>query len=117
MREVGAIVRSKSERPVGGPAARAWGIEGLWPGNQSRYSSPRAGLEAGRTAALASSRTMHRSKHPITIRMAPKTKLTPDHIVILLGLGAGVDRTGGTFREVLWRARSQYLCTSIAWGV
>jgi hypothetical protein len=89
---------------VGGPAARAWGIEGLWPRNQFRQSSPRAELEAGRSAALASSRTMHRSKHPITIRMAPKTELTPDHDVILPRVSVVVDGTGGTFGEVLRRA-------------
>jgi len=57
---------------------------------------------------------MHRSKHPITIRMAPKTELTPDHNVILPGIGAAVDRTGGTFREVLRWSRIQYLRTSTA---
>jgi hypothetical protein len=54
---------------------------------------------------------MHRSKHPITIRMAPKTELTPDHNVILPGVVVAVDGTGGTFGEVLRRARFQYRCT------
>src|SRR5579859_4608341 len=60
---------------------------------------------------------MHRSKHPITIRMAPKTELTPDHDVILPGAVVAVDRTGGTFGEVLRWPRIRYRCTSTAVGV
>src|SRR6202035_4840159 len=58
---------------------------------------------AGRSAALASSRTMHRSRHPITIRMAPKAELTSDHFVILPKACALVDRPPVSFLPVLYR--------------
>jgi hypothetical protein len=56
---------------------------------------------------------MHRSKHPITIRMAPIAELTPDHSYILPGMGVWVDRTGGTFGEVLGGEQFQYRRTPV----
>jgi hypothetical protein len=44
---------------------------------------------------------MHRSRHPITIRMAPKAELTSDHFVILPKVGVGVDRPAVSFLPVL----------------
>jgi len=44
---------------------------------------------------------MHRSRHPITIRMAPKAELTSDHFVILPNVGGGVDRPAVSFLPVL----------------
>ena len=60
----GAVVGEpqKSERPVGVPAALAWGMEGLLSVAQSFFGG------AGRSTALASSRTTHRSKIVMIIR-------------------------------------------------
>jgi hypothetical protein len=44
---------------------------------------------------------MHRSRHPITIRMAPKAELTSDHFVILPKAGRTVDRPPVSFLAVL----------------
>jgi hypothetical protein len=44
---------------------------------------------------------MHRSRHPITIRMAPKAELTSDHFVILPCGVASVDRSLVTILAVL----------------
>jgi hypothetical protein len=59
-------VSTKNERPVGGPAARAWGMEG------TVIRSPLG--SSGRSAALASSRTTHRSKrsHPLNYSRKPE---------------------------------------------
>jgi hypothetical protein len=64
----------KSERPVGVPAALAWGMEGLHSEDQS-FSGV-----VGRSAALASSRTTHRSKiamiiHSTTPEAEPNSRL------------------------------------------
>ena len=40
---------------------------------------------------------MHRSRHPITIRMAPKAELTSDHFVILPKARVVVDSPRGSF--------------------
>lgn len=44
---------------------------------------------------------MHRSRHPITIRMAPKAELTSDHFVILPEACGAVDRPPVSFLTVL----------------
>jgi hypothetical protein len=65
---------------VGVPAALAWGMEGLHSEDQSFLGV------AGRSTALASSRTTHRSKIAITIfPPLPKPNRTPDHFVDSVG--------------------------------
>ena len=64
----------KSERPVGVPAARAWGMEGLLSEDQS-FSGV-----AGCSTALASRRTTHRSKIVRIIPPLPIPNRTPDHV-------------------------------------
>ena len=60
----------KSERPVGVPAALAWGMEGL-------HSEAQSFSEwAGCSTALASRRTTHRSKIAMIIPPTPETGLT-----------------------------------------
>jgi hypothetical protein len=54
---------------------------------------------------------MHRSRHPITIRMAPKAELTSDHLMILPKAGVVVDRTPVSFRAVL-RGQAQHRISS-----
>jgi hypothetical protein len=49
---------------------------------------------------------MHRSRHPITIRMAPKAELTSDHFVILPKAGVTADRPPVSFLAVLLGMRS-----------
>jgi hypothetical protein len=95
----------KGERPTGGSAARAWGMGGYVARSQSGSLS-RVGQAVGCSAALASSRTTHRSRHPITIRMAPRVELTSDHLVILPGASREVDSPGGSNPPVLKRRRS-----------
>jgi hypothetical protein len=63
---------------VGVPAALAWGMEGLHSEDQSFLGV------AGRSAALASSRTTHRSKIARIILIATrKPNRTPDYLFIL----------------------------------
>jgi hypothetical protein len=64
----------KSERPVGVPAALAWGMEGLTSAVQSFFEV------AGCSAALASSRTTHRSKIVMIIPPLRKPNRTSDNV-------------------------------------
>jgi hypothetical protein len=63
------FVPKKSERPLGGAAARAWGMEGTVTLSQLGSS--------GRSAALASSRTTHRSRHVTTSEVLQKSNQLP----------------------------------------
>src|SRR5208337_1038689 len=62
----------KNERPVGVPAALAWGMEGM---DLKLGSSPYRSGGVGRSTALASSRTTHRIKIPTIIPPAPGAEL------------------------------------------
>jgi hypothetical protein len=81
----------KNERPVGGPAARAWGMEGR---NLELIRS------SGRSVALASNRTTYRSNQAQTFLLR-KPRPTPDYSSILLSTPSHVDRTTGSFSSVL----------------
>ena len=61
----------KSERPVGAPAALAWGMEGMT--GSLVHLSLSGGI--GRSTALASSRTTHRNK--ITTIIPPASRVEP----------------------------------------
>jgi hypothetical protein len=67
--DVRSLESQKNKRPVGGPAARAWGMEGTV--IRSPFGS------SGRSAALASSRTTHRSKRsqPLNYSRKPEPLL------------------------------------------
>lgn len=67
----------KSERPVGVPAALAWGMEGT---DLKLGSSPYCSGGVGRSTALASSRTTHRIKTLRSFHPLQEPNLTPDHI-------------------------------------
>ena len=99
---VGKPGRTYIKRAAGGGTGRSGvGTGGYVVRSQSGSSSPRARRGVGRSAALASSRTMHRSRHPITIRMAPKAELTSDHLMIVPNARVRVDRSPVSFITVL----------------
>jgi hypothetical protein len=64
----------KSERPVGVPAALAWGMEGLQ--SEAQFSSRRDGC----SAALASTGTTPRSKIVTIVSARPEENLTSDNV-------------------------------------
>ena len=70
----------KKERPVGAPAALAWGME--WHVSEGQFVS-RSFRGVGPSTALASSRTTHRSKIVTIISPPPEANLTPDNKAIV----------------------------------
>jgi len=80
---------------VGVPAALAWGMEGLHSEDQS-FSGV-----AGRSTALASSRTTHRSKIAMTIPPLRKPNRTPDNKVIVPEARKAVTSQEGSIGGVL----------------
>jgi len=85
---------SKSERPVGVPAALAWGMEGL---PSEARSNPKW---AGCSAALASSQATRRSKIARSFRPLRKLNRTFDNVMIASAAGLGT-RLVGSFVGVL----------------
>src|SRR5712664_597708 len=82
----------KNERPLGGAAARAWGMEGT--AIRSQFG------RSGRSAALASSRTTHRSKQVTTVVPPQKTLTTSHYVPSLHPTGSAVDSSPGSFLPV-----------------
>jgi hypothetical protein len=80
---------------VGVPAALAWGMEGLHSEDQS-FSEV-----AGCPAALASSRTTHRSKIVMIIQPLQMPNRAPDYFVIVPRGSVRVTRLVGSFGGVL----------------
>jgi hypothetical protein len=82
----------KSERPVGGPAARAW--------DGGYVIRSQFGL-SGRSTALASSRTTHRSRQVTTVAILQKDRTTPDYLASLRHAEVLVDSSADSFFTVL----------------
>jgi hypothetical protein len=85
----------KSERPVGVPAALAWGMEGLQ--SEDQFFSRVVGC----SAALASNRTTHRSKIATIMSPLRKPNQTPTLEVILPVTITAVTRLEGSIPAVL----------------
>jgi hypothetical protein len=84
-------VNQKNERPTGGSAARAW--------DGGKVIRSQFGFSC-RSAALASSRTTHRSRQVTTVVILQKTQTTPDYLPSLLSRRSPVDSSPGSFSPV-----------------
>ena len=87
----GSNAYQKNERPLGGAAARAWG----WRETQSEGSAVPIVY-----AALASSRTTHRSKQVTTVVILQKTLITSDYLFSLCSTTSAVDSSPDSFLPV-----------------
>src|SRR5207245_2716687 len=87
-------------RTSGKKMSGQWGDRPLGRGMEDTVIRSQSGF-SGRSAALASSRTTHRSKQVTTVVLLQKTGTTPDYLRSLLPVGSFVDSSPGSFCPVL----------------